>query len=98
MELPIFMTKEYWMNSQLSIARFTGGFNFQGKEWLIVPQANDLIRLDFLEYYYKLGRDRFIEVLKEHQQATDDELFEIYKGLTRPKPKKKQEEETINFE
>ena len=56
----------------------------------------DLVRADFIKYYRKLGRDRFLDVLKEHPQATDKELIAIYKELT--KPKKKKEEETIKFE
>ena len=55
----------------------------------------DLVRADFIKYYKKLGRDKFLSVLKEHPQATDKELAAIFKDLT--KPKKKQEEETLNF-
>ena len=96
MELPILMAEDFWLNSQLSVARFSGGLTSGGKTWLVIPPANDLVRQDFSKYYCKLGRDRFLEVLKEHQQASDKELLAIYKELTRSK--KKVESETINFE
>ena len=56
----------------------------------------DLVRQDFVKYYRKLGRDKFLEVLREHPNATNKELTAIYKEMV--KPKKKQEEQTINFE
>lgn len=56
----------------------------------------DLVRQDFVKYYRKLGREKFLDVLKEHKQATDKELTAIYKDMT--KPKKKVESETIKFE
>ena len=55
----------------------------------------DLVRADFIKYYKKLGRDRFLEVLKEHPQSFDKELAAIFKELT--KPKKKQEEKMLDF-
>lgn len=42
----------------------------------------DLVRADFIPYYKQLGRDRFLDVLKKHQQASDAELKRIYKELT----------------
>lgn len=41
----------------------------------------DLVREDFLPFYRKLGRDTFIQVLTEHQQAPDVELKKIYKEM-----------------
>lgn len=43
----------------------------------------DLVRKDFITYYRRLGRDRFLEVLKEHQQTSDKELKKIYRELTK---------------
>ena len=121
MKLPICMAEEFWMNSQLSVARYYGRISQGGNVWYIVNSRGmdifecsieaeklgrdkaipagepaDLVRADFIKYYKKLGRDRFIEVLREHQQASDKELKDIYNGLTNPK--KKQEGLTINFE
>lgn len=121
MELPICMAEEFWMNSQLSVARHFGRVSNDGKVWWIVNSRGmdlfactyeavklgrdkaipagepaDLVRQDFLKYYRKLGRDRFLEVLKEHPHATDKELTAIYKELT--KPKKKVKEPNIKFD
>lgn len=85
MELPICMTKEYWMGTQLSVARFSGGFTSGGKHWMMIPQSIDMVRTDFVKYYMKLGRDRFLNVLKEHPHSTDKELISIYKELMKPK-------------
>jgi len=41
----------------------------------------DLCRTDFVKYYKKLGRERFLEVLKENQYTSDDELKKIYKTI-----------------
>ena len=62
----------------------------QGSDKAIPPgEPADLIRKDFIPYYRKLGRDKFIEVLKENQSASDKELIAICKELTRTKKKSK---------
>ena len=121
MELPICMTEEFWANTNLSLARYTGSITNNGKRWTIVNSRGmdiwectdeaiklgrdkaipagepaDLVRADFIKYYKKLGRNRFLEVLKEHLHATDKEMKKIYGELT--KPVKKVESETIKFE
>lgn len=50
----------------------------------------DLVRKDFIAYYRKLGRDKFLEVLKEHPTHSDKLLLGIYKEMTR-KPKKEKQ-------
>lgn len=47
----------------------------------------DLVRRDFIPYYRKLGRNKFLEVLKEHPTHSDKLLLGIYKEIT-SKPKK----------
>lgn len=109
---PICMTEEFWINTQLSIARFYGRAKFEGHEYYIVDKHGrdlweasmaadragsdkaipagepaDLVRKDFIPYYRKLGRDKFLEVLKAHPTTPDKELLAIYKELTK-KPKK----------
>lgn len=42
----------------------------------------DLVRKAFIPYYRKLGRDKFIDVLKSNQQSSDRELHAIYKEMT----------------
>lgn len=113
MKNPICMTEDFWRNSQLSVARFTGTIMvgnhsfvivnkegkdiFQcsieaeraGREKAIEPgEPADLCRRDFVKFYRKLKRERFLEVLREHPQASDKELLEIFKELTSVKHKK----------
>lgn len=62
---PILIMSDYWMNSQLSIARFYGGIKFNGEEYVIVPPKNDLILSKWVPVYKKLGRDKTIKLIKE---------------------------------
>lgn len=62
---PILITSNYWMNSQLSVARFYGGIKFNGEEYVIVPPKNDLILSKWVPVYKKLGRDKTIKLIKE---------------------------------
>ena len=119
---PICMTKEFWINSQLSIARFYGRVKFGGHEYYIVDKLGrdlweasvaadrtgsdkaiptgepaDLVRRDFIPYYRKLGRDKFLEVLKSHPTTPDKELLAIYKEMT-SKPKKVKVQQPNLFE
>lgn len=49
-----------------------------GKEKVIEPgEPCDLVRVDFIKYYKKLKRDRFIAILKEHPHASAKELKTI---------------------
>lgn len=114
------MSEEFWINSQLSIARYYGGTKFGGHEYLIVdkhgrdlwecsfaadragsdkaiPEGEpaDLVRRDFIPYYRKLGRDKFLEVLKANQHVSDKELMAIYKEMT-SKPKKVKQPSLFN--
>lgn len=63
---PILIKEGYWMNSQLSVARFYGGIKFNGEEYVIVPPKNDLILAKWVPVYRKLGRAKFIEVIKKN--------------------------------
>lgn len=90
---PIIMTQEFWANSQLSIARYYGGINYNGHHLIIVDKLGrdvfecsrlarkegrdkaiepgepaDLIRKDFQKIYRKIGRDKFIEIVKAHPE------------------------------
>jgi len=51
-----------------------------GRKHAIEPgEPADLCRRDFVKYYRKLGRDAFLQVLKDNPRATDKELAKIYK-------------------
>lgn len=117
---PICMSEEFWVNSQLSIARFSGRVKLGGHEYYIVDKLGrdlwecslaadragsdkaipegepaDLVRRDFIPFYRKLGRDKFHEVLKANQHASDKELMAIYKEMT-AKPKKVKQPSLFN--
>lgn len=57
---PLLMTEEYWMNSQLSIARFYGGMELDGRKYIIVDKlGRDLWECGKIAE--KEGRDKAIE-------------------------------------
>lgn len=61
---PILIEEAYWMNSQMSVARFYGGMKFNGEEYVIVPPKNDLIQVKWVGVYRKLGRERTIGLIR----------------------------------
>ena len=50
---PVLMTADYWMNSQLSVARYSGGIKINGDTYLIV--GDNLIRKDWIPVHSELG-------------------------------------------
>lgn len=51
-----------------------------GREKAIEPgEPADLVRKDFVLFYRKLGRDKFIEIVKNNQQASEKELKALMK-------------------
>lgn len=56
-----------------------------GREKAIEPgEPADLVRRDFVKYYRKLGRDKFIEVLKDNPTASAKYLERIFKEIIKP--------------
>lgn len=54
--------------------------NKAGRQKAIEPgEPADLVRRDFVKYYRRLKRDRFLQVLRDNPTATDKELMKIYK-------------------
>lgn len=50
-----------------------------GRKKAIEPgEPADLVRTDFVKHYRRLGRDRFLELLKANQQTSDKELEKIF--------------------
>ena len=67
-QMPILITYESWANSQLSIARHSGGMNINGKEYLLISEHSnrytpDLLRFDWVPVYTKLGRKKTIGLI-----------------------------------
>lgn len=58
----ILMTAEFWMNSQLSVAKYSGGIKIDGAQYVVV--GTDLLRKDWIPVYTKLGRERTIGLIK----------------------------------
>lgn len=58
----ILMPAEFWMNSQLSVARHYGGIKIDGVQYVVV--GTDLLREDWVPVYKKLGRERTIGLIK----------------------------------
>ena len=53
-----------------------------GREKAIEPgEPADLCRRDFVPQYRRLGRDLFLQVLKEHPLVSDKELMKILKEI-----------------
>ena len=50
------------------------------KDGMAIPPGEpaDMIDVDFLPYYKKLGRDKFIAILKDNQQTPREMLKRIY--------------------
>lgn len=60
----------------------TAEANRRGNTLAIMPgEPADLLRKDFVKHYRRLGRDRFLEVLKQNQRTSDKELQKIFKNL-----------------
>lgn len=54
----------------------------------------DLCRTDFIPFYKKLGREAFLQVLKEHPRTPDTELKKIYKKLTEKEEQRQSKKKT----
>lgn len=52
----------------------------EGREHAIEPgEPCDLVRDTFLPHYRRLGRDKFVQILKNNNDKTDKEIQEIFK-------------------
>lgn len=50
---PFVMGPDFWLNSQLSVAKYYGGFDYNGVKYVIVPSTGDMVRFDCLDIYHK---------------------------------------------
>lgn len=56
----------------------------KGKEKAIEPgEPCDLVRIDFVKFYRKLKRDKFLSVLKEHPHASAEDLKRVISGISK---------------
>lgn len=53
-----------------------------GRTMAILPgESADLCRKDFVKFYRKFGRDKFLEILTSHQHTKDTELKKYMRDL-----------------
>ena len=52
-DAPDFLPYEYWINSQLSIARFYGGCTFDEHHYTVDEDTGDLVKDSFMKQYAK---------------------------------------------
>lgn len=50
---PFVMGPDFWLNSQLSVAKYYGGCTYNGVKYVVVPATADLVRFDCLDIYKK---------------------------------------------
>lgn len=56
----------------------------KGETYAIEPgEPCDLCRVDFIPLYRKLGRERFIEIVKENKTKSINEIKKIMKGASK---------------
>lgn len=56
---PDYFTYEFWIHSQLSVARFYGGCEYNGTRYIIDMETGDLVKASYLKEYtkhHKIGR------------------------------------------
>ena len=110
----ILFTKESWLRSQLSVAKYSGGIDisdeengtrhflvvdgkgqpYQGK---LIPSAPaDLVDKEFLPFYRKLGRDKFISIVSMEPLASRKGLKQILSAaVQKEKAEKAAKEEEL---
>ena len=83
------MTEEYWVNSQLSVARYYGGMTFNGRKYIIVDKlGRDLWECSAIAE--REGRDKAIEpgepadlilatIQKAYRKLGRDRIIELIK-------------------
>lgn len=80
---PICMAEEFWANSQLSVARYYGRIQFNGKTfWILDKQGRDLWECTAIAK--KEGREMAIEA-GEPADLVREDFIKVYKDLGRDK-------------
>lgn len=76
----IMMAKEFWLNSQFSIARFYGGISINETRYIIMGSEQDLVDDKFAKYYHKLGREKFVQILEQNKYASKTSVAQAMKN------------------
>ncbi len=64
--LPDYFGYDFWVNSQLSVARFFGGCELNGTKYVVDMDTGDLVKFSYLKEYLKKDKP---ERLKTSQYA-----------------------------
>lgn len=110
----ILFTKESWLSSQLSVAKYSGGIDISDEEngtrhFLVVDRKGqpykgilsprepaDLVDKEFLPFYRKLGRDKFISIISMEPLASRKGLKQILSAeVQKEKAEKAAKEEEL---
>lgn len=110
----ILLTKEAWMSSCFSVAKFSGGITVTGeggkrREFFVVNKEGktlmqvvgipagepaDLVDKEFIPLYKKLGREKFIGIVKDNPLLSREELKNVLsEAADKAKAAKKAEKE-----
>lgn len=66
-----------------------------GREKAIEPgEPADLVWVKFIPYYRAIGRDKFLEVLKQNETTPEADLEKIYQDLSGIHPNEKKQRKT----
>ena len=96
--MPPLIAPDYWMNSQLSIARFYGGCVILGDYYYINKESNYLVRADLRVYVEKLGFDTVKKAVQRYgdRAKTHDVLKRLTKIIkVRKRAEKTKETQTL---
>lgn len=58
---PDFIVYEFWIDSQLSVARFYGGCQYNGEYYVIDLETGDLVRAEYHATYVKKHKPKRLE-------------------------------------
>ena len=92
------MHPDFWLNSQLSIARFYGAITLNGETYLVDGKTNYLVRSDFVKLVSDLGMPTVEKAAKRY--ADQAQIKKILNRLARiikarRKAEKRQRKETV---
>lgn len=98
--MPPLIAPDYWMNSQLSIARHYGGCIIEHHYYFICKENNYLVRSDFRIPLVKLGFKTVEKAVKRYDDADKAQkivfrLAKIIKARKRTEKTKDTKEETL---
>lgn len=65
---PFVMAPDYWLNSQLSVAKYYGGMTYNEIRYQIDYDTGDLVRSDCYELYLKFYKQNRPKIKEDDEQ------------------------------